>query len=134
MTIEKNVVFISDKIREHAGNIPNQTAIIAQDITLTYKDLDMLSDRVAYALLSAFPDMEKETPIGLLLDRKSYVFPLEIGIIRAGFAYVPMTDEYPEERIQYCIENAGGNVTGESRSPGAEPDGEPRRSDRRGGQ
>lgn len=110
MTIEKNVVFISDKIREHAGNIPNQTAIIAQDITLTYKDLDMLSDRVAYALLSAFPDMEKETPIGLLLDRKSYVFPLEIGIIRAGFAYVPMTDEYPEERIQYCIENAGGNV------------------------
>ncbi len=102
----KNIVTIPEKIKELAGTIPDNTAIIAKDRILTYKSLDDLSDRVSYSLIKTFPNMPKESPIGILLDRKSYVFPLEIGINRAGFSYIAITDEYPEDRILYCMENA----------------------------
>ncbi|WP_026497375.1 non-ribosomal peptide synthetase [Butyrivibrio sp. WCD2001] len=104
------MVFIPDKIKQNAQSIPDQTAIIAKDRILTYRNLDELSDKAAYGILSKCGEMEEGTPIGLLLDRKSYVFPLELGIVRAGFAYIPMTDEYPEERIAYCLKNAGAGV------------------------
>ncbi|MCR5772431.1 MAG: amino acid adenylation domain-containing protein, partial [Butyrivibrio sp.] len=104
--IINEIVTIPDKIKKLATAIPDNTAIIAKDRSLTYKSLDELSDRVAYGLIKSFPNLPKESPIGLLLDRKSYVFPLEIGINRAGFSYIAMTDEYPEDRILYCMENA----------------------------
>ncbi|MCR4891371.1 MAG: amino acid adenylation domain-containing protein [Lachnospiraceae bacterium] len=108
--VVKDIVTIPDKIRELAATIPDKTAIIGKDRILTYKSLDELSDRVSYGLIKACPNLPKESPIGLLLDRKSYVFPLEIGINRAGFSYIPMTDEYPEDRIVYCMENADSTV------------------------
>nr|MCR4922932.1 AMP-binding protein [Lachnospiraceae bacterium] len=108
--ITKDIIAIPDKIKELSVTIPERTAIIAKDRILTYKSLDVLSDRVSYSLMKEFPNLQNDTPIGLLLDRKSYVFPLELGINRAGFSYIPMTDEYPEDRILYCLENAGSKV------------------------
>ena len=108
--IYENLISIPEKIAILAKEKPDDSAIIASDRILTYRNLDEMSNRVAYAIISMCPDLKEESTIGLLLDRKSYVFPLEIGIVLAGFAYIPMTDEYPEDRINYCMENADSTL------------------------
>lgn len=108
--IYESIISIPEKIAILAKEKPDDSAIIASDRILTYRNLDEISNRVAYAIISMCPDLKEESTIGLLLDRKSYVFPLEIGIVRAGFAYIPITDEYPEDRINYCMENADSTL------------------------
>ena len=105
-----NLVSIPEKIAKLAKENPDKTAIIACDRILTFRNLDELANKVAYGIVVTCPELKEGTPIGLLLDRKSYVFPLEIGLVRAGLAYIPMTDEYPDDRISYCMANADSPV------------------------
>ena len=105
-----NLKSVPEMIAQIARENPDKTAVIAVDRILTYRNLDELSDKAAYSIMSICSDLKEGTPIGLLLDRKSYVFPLEIGLVRAGLAYLPMTDEYPVERIEYCLKNADSPV------------------------
>ncbi|WP_026527872.1 non-ribosomal peptide synthetase [Butyrivibrio sp. VCD2006] len=110
--MKKNSLFMSipEKIALLAKERPDDSAVIASDRILTYRNLDEMGNRAAYAIMSLCPGLEEGDVIGLLLDRKSYVFSLEIGIVRAGYAYMPMTDEYPEDRINFCMENADSKV------------------------
>ena len=107
-----DVMLFPDRIRVLAKENPEKTSIIATDRTLSFGELDQLSDRVAFSLLSR----NVCGTIGFLLDRKSYVFPLEIGAVRSGITYIPMTDEYPEDRIIYIMENAGSRILVTTRS------------------
>ena len=47
-----DVMMFPDRIRELAKENPEKTSIIAIDRTLSFGELDQLSDRVAFSLLS----------------------------------------------------------------------------------
>lgn len=95
-----------EKLKSLAITMPEKKAIIGIDRTLSFRELDELSNRIARAILSANPDLPAQTPIGLLCDRKSYAYAIEIGIMKAGLACIPMTDEYPDQRITTCMTDA----------------------------
>ena len=104
--MQNHPAFVPDKIKHWAKETPDGTAVIASDGILRYAELDALSDRAAQGFLHLTAGAAG-CRAGLLLERKSYVFALELGIVRAGGAYIPMTTEYPETRISYILEDAG---------------------------
>ena len=77
----------------------DKTAIVADmgNRTVTYAELDLLSSKIARALVEK--GVKREDIIPVLLPRSIEYIAAEIGIIKAGGAFLGMDLSYPQERI-----------------------------------
>jgi amino acid adenylation domain-containing protein len=83
----------------------DRLAVIVQDETLSYQELETKSNQLAHALIRQ--GIKRGDRIGLLV-RKSIVSLISIfGILKAGGTYVPIDPLAPSERITYIIKNCG---------------------------
>ena len=85
-------------------NRPNQLAVVCENDKLTYKELDELSENVAISLLNNIN--KKNAIIGVLVDKSVKFIVAILGVLKAGYTYVPMDTIYPEKRIDSMIKIA----------------------------
>ncbi|MGC4924952.1 amino acid adenylation domain-containing protein [Streptomyces sp. DT117] len=80
-----------------ARRTPDAVAVTGDGGTLTYAELDAISDGLARALagLGAGP----ERGIGVLLARSPAVVSVSLGTVRTAGAYVPLDARWPAERL-----------------------------------
>ena len=87
-----------------ASKTPDKVAVIACDKTLTYAELNEQANRIANALI------DKGVGVGNIvafaLPRKSYLIATMFGILKAGAAYLPIDPNYPQDRIDYMLEDS----------------------------
>ena len=88
-----------------ADCFPERTALIAQDASLTYRELDSRANAVANALIAR--GVVRGSRIVLLLPRRSFYFPAMFGVLKAGGAFIPCDPEYPVERINHIVTDSG---------------------------
>ncbi len=83
---------------------PDAIALVCEDRSLTYRELDRQANRVAKQLLArgAGPDRL----VGLYLNRSCELVIGALAILKAGSAYVPLDPTYPTDRIAYMIEDS----------------------------
>ena len=81
------------------------TALKYGDQSISYDELDHLSDKIAQLILKSGHTPIECPFIGLYSSRTLYTVPMMIGIWKAGFAYVPMDPKYSSERIDYILED-----------------------------
>ena len=98
-----------DLFREQARKCPQQTAVTAENGSLTYGELDSLSDRIAAGL--AREGAGPGTFIAVRMGRVKEFHLAVTAIQKAGAAYMPIDLDYPEERIAYMMEDSGAKVT-----------------------
>lgn len=84
----------SQAVREHA----HHTALIFQQQTLTYQQLDHWSDAVAAFLQAS--GIGPGSVVGIWWPRGLELHAAILGIIKAGAAYVPLDREMPAERVE----------------------------------
>ncbi|MCF0146029.1 MAG: non-ribosomal peptide synthetase, partial [Eubacterium sp.] len=72
--------------------------------TLTYRELDELSGRVA-AKLAAL-SVKKQDAVLIILPRCSEYVAAELGIFKLGAVFVPLIPEYPKDRVAYIKKDA----------------------------
>ncbi|MCR4924265.1 MAG: amino acid adenylation domain-containing protein, partial [Lachnospiraceae bacterium] len=101
---EMDFVPVHEQIAAFAQKSPDKKAVICRGKTLTFKELDLLSDLVASKLLEK--GIRRDVPVGVLLERSVYAYVVENGILKAGGAFVPFIPEYPDERINFCMLDA----------------------------
>jgi amino acid adenylation domain-containing protein len=99
---------IHERIIERALQSPNNIAVISEEETLTYLDLDNLSAAIADSVISSDP--EESDPVGVLINRSARAVAGILGILRTGRCYVPIDPAYPRERILHIVEDAGIKV------------------------
>ena len=89
---------------EQVAKTPDKVAVIACDKTLTYAKLNEQANRIANALI------DKGVGVGdivaFALPRKSYLIATMFGILKAGAAYLPIDPNYPQDRIDYMLEDS----------------------------
>lgn len=90
---------------EQAAINPNKLAFVAGNERLTYDELNKISNRLAHSLIAK--KICPDDVIGLLLPRTSAVPICEYGVWKTGGAFLPMTAEYPDDRIDICLRDAG---------------------------
>ena len=78
---------------------PNKTALIANDATLTYDELNKKANRIANAIIKK--NIKKGSRIIFMLPRNSNLIACILGILKAGCVYIPLDLLYPEERLNY---------------------------------
>ncbi|MBF0450304.1 MAG: amino acid adenylation domain-containing protein [Candidatus Magnetomorum sp.] len=114
---------IVDLFEEQVKKTPNNIAVIypmndcegsqnissLKDIRLTYKELNEQADQIADYLRKKY-HIQPEDRVGLLSDRSEQMVVGALGIMKAGAAYVPVDALYPQERIQYILENSNCKV------------------------
>ncbi|MGN0342742.1 MAG: amino acid adenylation domain-containing protein [Roseburia sp.] len=82
-----------------------ETAVIAAGEKLTYKELNDRANRLAQALVQSGLTIGES--VGIILPRIVDVPVAEYGIFKAGGAFLTMLPDYPDDRISYCLEDAG---------------------------
>lgn len=81
-----------------------RTAVVFGDKSLTYAELNTLTNQIANHLISK--GVKKDDLIGICLDRSIEMICGIIGIMKAGAAYLPIDPEYPAERISFMLEDS----------------------------
>ena len=90
---------------ERAKAIPNNVAVEFEGISLTYSELNIKTNRLAVVLREkgARPD----SIIAIMVERSLEMMVGIMGILKSGAAYLPISPDYPEERVKYMLEDSG---------------------------
>ncbi len=95
---------IIDFFERQVEQTPNATALVYEDQTLSYSELNARANQFANYLVSkGFPNGSR---VGVYSLRSFDMVAVLYGILKAGATYVPLDPEYPEERIKYMLEDA----------------------------
>ena len=95
-------------LRESARRAPAKTAVILGDATLSYAQLDQLSDRVAASLTAA--GLAPGDRVGLQLPNIPQFVIAYFGILKAGGVVVPMNVLLKAPEIAFQLENSGART------------------------
>ena len=95
-------------LRESARRAPAKTAVILGDATLSYAQLDELSDRVAANLTAA--GLAPGDRVGLQLPNIPQFVIAYFGILKAGGVVVPMNVLLKAPEIAFQLENSGART------------------------
>jgi len=96
-----NNKFIMDYFEEQVERTPNKIAITYDTESITYRELNNVVNIVASLLVEV--GVGAECFVALLMERSIEMVIGMLAILKAGGAYVPMDIRYPEERIQYML-------------------------------
>jgi aspartate racemase len=83
---------------------PEKVAVVFNNQSLTYSELNARGDRLA-AYLQAL-GVGPETLVGICVEKSLEMIVGLLGILKAGAAYVPLDASYPQERISFMLSDA----------------------------
>ncbi|MCQ2551130.1 MAG: amino acid adenylation domain-containing protein [Clostridia bacterium] len=86
---------------DYVKDNPDQLAIIADGKSLTFDRLNRLANRIAYSLISL--GVKKDTIVGIMLDRTIELDMAQLGILKAGAAFLGLLPNYPDDRVDFCL-------------------------------
>ncbi|TAF12220.1 MAG: amino acid adenylation domain-containing protein [Nostocales cyanobacterium] len=92
---------VHELVTEQAKNTPDAVALVFENQQLTYQQLNQQANQIAHYLQSL--GVEKETLVGVYLERSFEMIVGFLGILKAGGAYVPLDPNYPPERLNYMV-------------------------------
>ncbi|MGZ9640937.1 amino acid adenylation domain-containing protein [Bacillus cereus] len=97
-------VTIHEMFERQAMIYPNAIAVTYEKEKITYKELNERANQLAHYLQKK--GVGPDTLVGLCVERSHEMIVGILGILKAGGAYVPLDPTYPEQRLQYILEDA----------------------------
>lgn len=88
---------------------PNKTAVDDLSVTLTFAELDDLSDRIARSLRIVLGGRER-CPVPVLMTKGSYTVAAFLGVAKAHCFYVPLSADMPSSRLNVMLSSLQADV------------------------
>ncbi|MBQ1469206.1 MAG: amino acid adenylation domain-containing protein, partial [Solobacterium sp.] len=99
---EKTIV---DLFEEQVEKMSDNIAVVYEDTSLTYAELNAKANQLAHILREEF-GVKPDDFVAIVAERSLEMIVAILGIIKAGGAYVPMDPTYPEDRIAFMLEDS----------------------------
>ncbi|AZE60746.1 non-ribosomal peptide synthase/polyketide synthase [Pseudomonas synxantha] len=99
---------LAQVIGQHAQEHPDAVAVVCDGIELSYGELDARANRLAHYLIAQ--GIGAEMFVGVALERSVDVIVAFYGVMKTGAAYVPLDIDYPQDRVQWIVEDSGMRV------------------------
>ncbi len=99
---------VHELFMEQAKKTPDEVAVVFEKKKITYRELDEMSNALAHLLRDRGVDRGDIVPI--TAKRSHYIIVAMLGILKAGAAYMPIAPDYPKDRIEFIISEAGSRV------------------------
>jgi nonribosomal peptide synthetase DhbF len=93
-----------EAVRRQVQATPEALAIIGEEESLTYQELEARSNRLAHWL--ADRGVRTESRVAVCLPRTVNLVVALLAVIKAGGAYVPIDPDHPRSRIDYILGHA----------------------------
>jgi amino acid adenylation domain-containing protein len=90
---------------EQVQKTPDATALVFEKGSLTYRQLNEQANQLAHYLKNMYSIQPGEL-VAICLQRSFELVTSILAIIKAGGAYVPVDPLYPQERIDYMLEDS----------------------------
>ena len=94
-------LLVAQLVSEQAERTPDALALQSETQSLTYRQLEDRSNRLALRLVSL--GVGPEALVGIFLPRSPEIVVAALATLKAGGAYVPMDLEYPVSRLDFML-------------------------------
>ncbi|MEQ9810562.1 amino acid adenylation domain-containing protein [Streptococcus jiangjianxini] len=93
---------------EEVSKHPDEIALVYGNEVLTYSELNKKVNRLANTLIKKYK-IQSGSYIPILMDRSEQYVIAILAILKIGACYIPLSKDYPQERIDYIIETTGAS-------------------------
>ncbi|MDS1347100.1 non-ribosomal peptide synthetase [Planktothrix agardhii] len=95
---------IHQLFEEQVERTPDAVAVVFECQQLTYNELNCRANQLAHYLQSL--GVKPDELVGICVERSLEMIIGILGILKAGGAYVPLDPEYPQERLNFMLEDS----------------------------
>jgi amino acid adenylation domain-containing protein/non-ribosomal peptide synthase protein (TIGR01720 family) len=88
----------------HVKARPDAVAVVFENESLTYAELDTRANRLANRLVAQGAGPERF--VALAVPRSMEMIIAEVAVLKSGAAYLPIDTDYPADRISYMLDDA----------------------------
>ena len=99
---------VHELFEAQAARRPDAVALLQDDVSVTYGELDIRANRLARYLRKL--GVGPEERVGVCLERTPRFVEVLLAILKAGGAYVPVEATNSPERIGYMLEDSGASI------------------------
>lgn len=96
---------IYSTFKDIVDKYPDRAAIVEDNRTISFSDLDAMAD----AILSKFYDANPAF-VGIVMQHGAEQIAAMLAVLKSGATYVPAEPFLPKERIDYMMKNAGVRI------------------------
>ncbi|MEL4897873.1 non-ribosomal peptide synthetase [Crocosphaera sp. Alani8] len=89
---------------EQVRKNPDAVALIFENQSLTYQELNQKSNQLAHYLQKL--GVKPEVKVGICVERSPEMIIALLAIFKAGGAYLPLDPAYPQERLAFMVADA----------------------------
>ena len=102
-----DTAFAPQRMARAAREYGEHTAVIARSgtVSLSFAELNRRANKIAHALKRG--GLGRGRRAGLYLERTEDVYAVREGIMKSGAAFVSLEPDYPDERIEFILADAG---------------------------
>ena len=99
---------LASLFEKQAAKTPDKIALVFNEQTLTYQQLDERSNQLAHYLLELGVQLDELVPI--CIERSLDMTIGILGVLKAGGAYVPLDPSFPQARIDHIMEDTSARI------------------------
>jgi amino acid adenylation domain-containing protein len=107
-TADPSDKLIHQLFEESAAAQPDAPAVIFEDESLTYAELNARANQLAHELIAR--GVQPDDRVAIYAERSIATMVGLLGILKSGGAYVALDASYPAERIQHMLTDAAPKV------------------------
>ena len=98
-----------DLFEEQVERTPDNVAVVYEGTELTYRELNDCSNQLGNYLRSRY-SIQPDDLLGIKLERSEWMIITILGVLKSGGAYVPIDPDFPQDRIDYMLEDSNCKV------------------------
>jgi amino acid adenylation domain-containing protein/non-ribosomal peptide synthase protein (TIGR01720 family) len=102
--LEVPAVTLPEVFEKEAAHKPNASALVFQETTLTFAELNVRANRLAHRLIAH--GVGPESLVALALPRSPEMVVAILAVLKSGGAYLPIDPDLPGERVGFLLTDA----------------------------
>lgn len=99
---------ITQLFEEQVEKTPDNIAVVFEDQKLTYRELNERANSLAYYLRDK--GIGRNDIVGIMVNRSLEMIVSILGVLKSGACYIPIDPEYPQDRIEYMLNNSNAKI------------------------
>jgi len=99
---------VAEIFQSLAAHQPDKVSLSFKGKYLTYRELNERANQLGRTLIEH--GVKANVPVGIFADKSLEMIIGILAILKAGGCYAPIDPEYPEQRIDFIVKDAGINL------------------------
>ncbi|MGN9817936.1 amino acid adenylation domain-containing protein [Streptomyces sp. SD11] len=95
-------------VEAQTARTPSATAVVYEDATLTYAQLDSQAAGLARRIVAT--GAGPGTVVAVAVPRSAHLMVALLGVLKAGAAYLPVDVDYPADRVAHMLTDSGATT------------------------